>query len=71
MLDVIAQSGRYPPTATSLQNGFVVEGEQRYWVHVATGRIYRGSDRQADKGHNRIAPFAYWLIVGYVAARRD
>jgi hypothetical protein len=30
---VIAQSGRYPPGATSLQNGFVVEGEQRYWIH--------------------------------------
>jgi hypothetical protein len=39
MLDVIAQSGRYPPNATSLQNGFVVGGEQRYWVHVAIDRF--------------------------------
>ncbi len=43
LIDVIAQSGRYPPNATSLQNGFVVNGEQRYWVHVAidrfTGRV--------------------------------
>jgi len=43
LIDVIAQSGRYPPNATSLTNGFVVSGEQRYWVHVAidrfTGRV--------------------------------
>jgi hypothetical protein len=38
-IDVIAQSGRYPPNATSLTNGFVVEGEQRYWVHVAIDRF--------------------------------
>ena len=39
LIDVIAQSGRYPPNATSLQNGFVVNGEQRYWVHVAIDRF--------------------------------
>jgi hypothetical protein len=39
LIDVIAQSGRYPPNATSFQNGFVVEGEQRYWVHVAIDRF--------------------------------
>jgi hypothetical protein len=39
LIDVIAQSGRYPPTATSLTNGFVVSGEQRYWVHVAIDRF--------------------------------
>jgi hypothetical protein len=39
MIDVIAQSGRYPPNATSFQNGFVVEGEQRYWVHLAIDRF--------------------------------
>ena len=39
LMDVIAQSGRYPPNATNLQNGFVVEGEQRYWVHVAIDRF--------------------------------
>jgi hypothetical protein len=39
LIDVIAQTGRYPPNATSLQNGFIVEGEQRYWVHVAIDRF--------------------------------
>jgi hypothetical protein len=39
MIDVIAQSGRYKPNATSLQNDFIVEGEQRYWVHVAIDRF--------------------------------
>jgi hypothetical protein len=38
-IDVIAQSGRYPPNATSFENGFVVQGEQRYWVHVAIDRF--------------------------------
>ena len=38
MIDVIAQSGRYPPTATSLAN-FVVEGEKRYWLHIAIDRF--------------------------------
>ena len=43
MIDLIAQAGRYPPSGTSLRNGFFVDGEQRYWVHVAidrfTGRV--------------------------------
>jgi hypothetical protein len=39
LIDVIAQTGRYPPNATSLQNGFVVTGEQHYWVHVAIDRF--------------------------------
>jgi hypothetical protein len=39
LIDVIAQSGQYPPNATSLTNGFVVSGEQRYWVHVAIDRF--------------------------------
>jgi len=38
MIDVIAQSGRYPPNASTLA-GFVVEGEQHYWVHVAIDRL--------------------------------
>jgi hypothetical protein len=38
MIDVIAQSGRYPPNANSLA-GFVVEGEQHYWAHVAIDRF--------------------------------
>jgi hypothetical protein len=48
MIDVIAQSGRYPSSATNLSQ-FVVEGEQRYWVHVAidrfTGQVI---DRQVE-----------------------
>ena len=38
MIDVIAQSGRYPPVATSLSD-FVVEGEKRYWLHIAIDRF--------------------------------
>ena len=38
MIDVIAQSGRYPPNASALA-GFLVEGEQHYWVHVAIDRF--------------------------------
>src|SRR6266545_2029789 len=38
MIDVIAQSGHYPPNANSLA-GFMVEGEQHYWVHVAIDRF--------------------------------
>ena len=38
MIDLIAQSGRYPPTATDLSQ-FVVEGEKRYWLHVAIDRF--------------------------------
>ena len=39
LIDVIAQSGQYPPNTTSFTNGFVVQGEQRYWVHVAIDRF--------------------------------
>jgi hypothetical protein len=38
MIDVIAHSGNYPPGANDLAN-FVVQGEQRYWVHVAIDRF--------------------------------
>jgi hypothetical protein len=38
MIDVIAQSGRYTSTSTNLNN-FVVDGERRYWVHVAIDRF--------------------------------
>jgi Tfp pilus assembly protein PilX len=38
MIDVIAQSGRYPSTATNLSQ-FVVEGEKRYWLHIAIDRF--------------------------------
>jgi hypothetical protein len=38
MIDVIAQTGRYPQGTTNPAN-FVVEGEQRYWVHIAIDRF--------------------------------
>ena len=38
MIDVVAQSGRYPINASTLA-GFLVEGEQHYWVHVAIDRF--------------------------------
>jgi hypothetical protein len=38
MIDVIAQSGWYPPSAVNLAQ-FVVGGEKRYWLHVAIDRF--------------------------------
>ena len=38
MIDLIAQSGRYPPTAAALKD-FVIEGEKRYWLHIAIDRF--------------------------------
>jgi hypothetical protein len=38
LIDVIAQSGRYPPTANGLAE-FLVEGEKRYWLHIAIDRF--------------------------------
>ena len=39
-IDVIAQTGRYTPDATDINqaNKFIVEGEKRYWLHIALGR---------------------------------
>jgi hypothetical protein len=37
LIDVIAQSGHMSPTATTLDN-FIVEGEKRYWLHIAIDR---------------------------------
>jgi len=45
MIDVIAQSGCYPPGATKLAD-LVVEGEQRYWVARGDWPGDRRSDRQ-------------------------
>jgi len=39
LIDVVAQSGHFKPNAGSLQNDFVVEGEQHYWVHIAIDRF--------------------------------
>lgn len=38
LIDVVAQSGRYPSTATKLSQ-FLVEGERHYWLHVALDRF--------------------------------
>ncbi|MFA7344110.1 MAG: hypothetical protein WC003_07380, partial [Terrimicrobiaceae bacterium] len=48
LIDVVAQSGRMVPTATALDN-FMVEGERRYWLHVAIDR-YTGKivDQQLE-----------------------
>ncbi len=48
MIDVIAQSGRMTPTPQSLNN-FLVEGEKRYWLHIAIDR-YTGKviDQQLE-----------------------
>jgi hypothetical protein len=37
---VIAQTGRYAPGTASVTDAskFTVEGEKRYWLHVALGR---------------------------------
>jgi hypothetical protein len=38
LIDVVAQSGKFPSTSTGLDK-FLVEGEQRYWVHIAIDRL--------------------------------
>jgi Tfp pilus assembly protein PilX len=38
LIDVVAQTGRYPQGTNNAAN-FVVDGEQRYWVHVAIDRF--------------------------------
>jgi hypothetical protein len=40
LIDVIAQTGRYAPGTANVSdaNKFTVEGEKRYWLHVALGR---------------------------------
>jgi hypothetical protein len=37
LIDLVAQSGQFPPGATGYSN-FVVEGEKHYWLHVAIDR---------------------------------
>jgi hypothetical protein len=41
LIDVVAQTGRYPSSAASATNplaAFNVEGQQHYWVHIAIDR---------------------------------
>ena len=37
MIDVIAQTGKCAPGETDFAK-FIVEGEKRYWFHIALGR---------------------------------
>jgi hypothetical protein len=48
MIDIIAQTGKYPQSSSSLAL-FQVEGETRYWVHLAIDR-YTGTiiDKQIE-----------------------
>jgi hypothetical protein len=39
MIDVIAQSGVFPSGANDLASSFVVNGERRYWLHLAIDRF--------------------------------
>jgi hypothetical protein len=45
LIDIVAQTGHYPPNAASGPNltnplaNFVVDGEKRYWLHVAIDRF--------------------------------
>ena len=39
LIDVITQAGRYPPGTTDVGRQFVVEGEKRYWLHIAIDRF--------------------------------
>jgi hypothetical protein len=46
LVDVIAQTGKYKPNAPNLTgSNFVVEGEKRYWLHIALSRDPLHSDR--------------------------
>ena len=53
MIDLVAQTGRYPKGTSGFTSSrgenFIVEGEQRYWVHVAIDR-YTGQviDKQIE-----------------------
>ncbi|MDX2082013.1 MAG: hypothetical protein SFU53_14605 [Terrimicrobiaceae bacterium] len=48
LVDVVAQTGRFGPAANSLDQ-FIVEGQRRYWMHVAIDR-YTGEiiDQQLE-----------------------
>ena len=48
LIDVVAQTGRYPSSASTL-NDFMVDGEKRYWLSVSIDR-YTGKviDRQIE-----------------------
>jgi hypothetical protein len=39
LIDLVAQTGHYKPNATNLRTDFIVEGEKRYWLHIAIDRF--------------------------------
>ena len=58
LIDLVVQAGRYPPTAvaagtTAAMSQFDVQGERRYWLHVAIDR-YTGKviDEQLEIVHD-------------------
>ena len=38
LIDVIAQTGQYKPNSDLSGGNFIVQGEKRYWLHIALGR---------------------------------
>ena len=45
MIDVIAQTGKYKPNAPDrTASNFIVQGEKRYWLHIALGRDLNGGN---------------------------
>ena len=38
LIDLVAQTGHYAPNAAHLED-FIVEGEKRYWLHIAIDRF--------------------------------
>jgi hypothetical protein len=42
LIDLVAQTGHYTPNAAGLDD-FIVEGEKRYWLHVAIDRFEGGA----------------------------
>jgi hypothetical protein len=45
LVDVIAQTGKYKPGALNLTaSNFIVQGEKRYWLHIALGRDLNGGN---------------------------
>jgi hypothetical protein len=39
LVDVVAQSGMFPPNSSDLASSFIVQGERRYWLHIAIDRL--------------------------------
>ena len=38
LIDLIVQKGRYPENSSGLDR-FMVDGEERYWIHLAMDRL--------------------------------